>query len=227
MLGGEEGFGFHGPTLEQLAQKVARLYHEGIHPALVLGGGNFFRGARTSLSALKRHHGDHIGMLATIMNAMCFADFLTAAGVPNQVFSAFPIPNVCAPYQIDQAFQALNDGRVCLFAGGTGNPYFSTDSAAALRAIEVGCDVLIKATKVDGIYDADPEKKPQATRFAEISYREVLERKLGVMDLNAIAMCREQNMPLLVLSLAEPDSLLRACCGEDVGTKVIEDHQGE
>ena len=223
MLGGAEGFGFHGPTLEQIAGRIARLSSEGIHPAIVLGGGNFFRGARNSLSALERHHGDHIGVLATVMNAVCFADFLTAAGVPNQVFSAVPIPNICTPYQIDIARQALSEGKTCLFAGGTGNPYFSTDSAAALRAVEVGCDILIKATKVDGVYDTDPNKNPMAKRFSKISYGDILHLNLGVMDLNAVTMCRENRMPLAVLSLAESDCLLRACHGEDVGTRVIED----
>lgn len=223
MLGGESGFGFHRPSLEEYAGLVAKLVQHGITPALVLGGGNFFRGARGHLPALQRHHGDFVGMLATVMNAVCFADHMTAAGVRCQVFSAVEMPKICASYEIDRVRQCLADGTACLLAAGTGNPYFSTDTGAALRAVEVGCDVLIKATKVDGVYDADPKKNPSAKKFDVISYGEVLSRGLGVMDLNAIALCRENRMPLLVLSLAEADSVLRACRGETVGTRVVED----
>ena len=223
MLGGESGFGFHRPSLEEYAGLISGLVRHGITPAIVLGGGNFFRGARGHLPALQRHHGDYVGMLATVMNAVCFADHLTAAGVRCQVFSAVDMPRICTSYDIDRVRHTLEQGTVCLLAGGTGNPYFSTDTGSALRAIEVGCDVLIKATKVDGVYDADPKKNPAARKFDVISYGEVLSRGLGVMDLNAIALCRENRMPLLVLSLAETDSVLRACRGEPVGSRVVED----
>lgn len=222
MLGGESGFGFDRLAIEHFAADVAKLVRHNITPAIVLGGGNFFRGARGHLPALNRHRADFVGMLATMMNAICFADHLVAAGVPCRVFSAVEAPSVCEPYQIDTAREALKNGTACLFAGGTGNPYFSTDTAAALRAIEVGCDVLIKGTKVDGVYDSDPKKNPDAKKFATITYEEVLRRGLGVMDLVAIALCRENHMPLQVLSLAEKDSLLNACLGQNVGTRVIE-----
>jgi len=223
MLGGEAGTGFHRPSLESYAQDVAVLVQNGVIPAIVLGGGNLFRGARGHLPALPRHHGDYIGMLATVMNAICFADHLVAAGLKAEVFSAVEMPKLCRPYQIDEARRLLQDGVVCLFAGGTGNPYFSTDTAAALRAVEVGCDVLIKATKVDGVYDADPKKHPEARKFDRITYGEVLQRGLGVMDLNAIALCREQRMPLLVLSLSDREGMLQACRGAVIGTRVVAD----
>ncbi|MFZ2958703.1 MAG: UMP kinase [Candidatus Ozemobacteraceae bacterium] len=226
MLGGESGFGFHRQSIEEYARGIAKLVQNGITPALVLGGGNFFRGARGHLPALKRHHGDSIGMLSTIMNGICFADHLRECGVRCEVFSAVEMPRICPMHDIDKARAFLESGTVCIFTGGTGNPYFSTDTAAALRAVEVGCDVLIKATKVDGVYDDDPRKNPSAKKFDWISYGDVLARNLGVMDLMAIALCRENHMPLLVLSLAETDSVLRACRGENIGTRVMEDSPG-
>jgi len=222
-LGGSAGIGFDRESLEIFAENVALLVKNGISPALVLGGGNFFRGARGHLPAMKRHRADHVGMLATVMNAICFSDHLTAIGVKNRVFSAIAMETVCSTYQIDKARETLESGEVCLFAGGTGHPYFSTDSAAALRAVEVGCDVLIKATKVDGVYDADPMKNPSAKKFEKISYSDVLAKGLGIMDLVAITICRENRMPLLVLSLSQSKILLRACLGENVGSQVIED----
>lgn len=223
VFGGESGFGFHRPTLEAFALNIAALVKSGITPSLVIGGGNFFRGARGHLPALQRHHADSIGMLATLMNAMCFADHLRAAQVPCEVFSALDTPQICRTYIIDDAIAALQAGKVCLFACGTGHPYFSTDTGSALRAIEVGCDVLIKATKVDGVYDSDPAKNPEARKFDWITYKEVLEKNLGVMDMGAISLCRENRLPLLVLSMNEKDSILRACHGENIGTRVMED----
>ena len=223
MLGGESGFGFDRVSIESYANYVARLVKYRITPAIVLGGGNFFRGAKGHLPAMSRPHADFVGMTATLMNAVCFADHLRAEGVKCKVFSAVEAPKICSPYQIDDAVDALEKGIVCLFAGGTGNPYFSTDSAAALRAIEVGCDILIKATKVDGVYDKDPKINHGARKFEKISYGEVLRLGLGVMDLVAIALCRENRMPLIVLSMAGKDNLLKACCGKKIGTKVVED----
>ena len=222
MLGGESGQGFDKQTLENFANEVAALTKLGITPSIVLGGGNFFRGAKTGLTALRRHKADSIGMLATIMNAICFAEYLEAAGVKTQVFSAVPMQPLCKGYQIDEAKKCLDNGIVCLFSGGTGNPYFSTDSGAALRAVETGCDVLIKGTKVDGVYDSDPVKNPDAKKFDSITYSEVLKRKLGVMDLVAITLCRDNKMPLKVLALSEPGVLKKACLGENIGTNVIE-----
>ncbi len=222
MLGGNGGFGFNREVLESLAEEIKALVGHQIKPGIVIGGGNFFRGARTTLPAMRRHHADAVGMLATVMNALCFAEHLEAIGVKTAVFSATPIGEMTRPYSIDTAVELLDQGVVCLYAGGTGNPYFSTDSAAALRAIETGCDVLIKGTKVDGVYDSDPIKNKRAVRFPVISYSEVLKRNLQVMDLVAITLCRDNRMPLKVLSLSQPGILLKACSGHVVGTDVIE-----
>ena len=222
MFGGSDGFGFDRATLEKFAREVKLLVDADITPGIVIGGGNFFRGARSTLPAMKRHRADSIGMLATVMNAICFAEHLEAEGVSTAVFSAMPLANMALAYDIDLACSYLTEGVVCLYSGGTGNPYFSTDSAAALRAIETGCDVLIKGTKVDGVYDSDPAKNPAARKFDKITYEEVLARNLGVMDLVAITLCRDNRMPLKVLSLNEPGILLRACRGENTGTDVIE-----
>lgn len=222
MLGGKDGFSFDRETLEVFALEVKSLIEHQIIPGIVIGGGNFFRGARTTLPALKRHRGDAIGMLATVMNAICFAEHLENIGIRTAVFSSMTIGEMTRPYNIDQARELLDQGVVCLYSGGTGNPYFSTDSAAALRAIETGCDVLIKGTKVDGVYDSDPYKNKNAKRFDRISYSEVLERKLQVMDLVAITLCRDNKMPLKVLSLNQSGALLKACLGENIGSDVIE-----
>ena len=222
MFGGNDGFGFDRPILENFAKEVKSLVDNKIIPGIVIGGGNFFRGARTTLPAVRRHRGDAIGMLATVMNAICFAEHLENLGIKTAVFSATPIGEMTLPYNIDKARELLDHGVVCLYSGGTGNPYFSTDSGAALRAIETGCDVLIKGTKVDGVYDADPVKNPKAKKFESITYSEVLERKLQVMDLVAITLCRDNRMPLKVLSLNEAGILLKACQGKKVGSDVTE-----
>lgn len=223
MLGGTSGKGFDGETIERFATEVRTLVNIGVIPAIVIGGGNFFRGARSNLPLLKRRHrADAIGMLATTMNAICFAEHLESIGVKTRVYSAIPMGSLCRPYQIGESIQSLNDGIVCLFSGGTGNPYFSTDSASALRAIENGCDVLIKGTKVNGVYDTDPAKNKNAVKFDNVTFKEVLDRKLGVMDLVAITLCRDNNMPLKVLSLVESGNLIGACRGEAIGTNVIE-----
>ncbi|MBF0406838.1 MAG: UMP kinase [Candidatus Riflebacteria bacterium] len=219
MLGGDSGTGFDKSSLENFSEMIAELVEKKITPSVVLGGGNLFRGGRNALPALKRFHGDYIGMLATVMNAICFADHLEKH-VKTRVFSAVAMPGICESYQIDNVRKAVSDGYVCFFAGGTGNPFFSTDTAAALRAIETGCDVLIKATKVDGVYDSDPEKNPDAKKFETITYSEVLDKQLGVMDLMAIALCRENKLPLIVTSLAERGNLLKACIGDKIGTRV-------
>ncbi len=222
MLGGWGGSGFDPGSIETFCREIAELVNNGISPAIVIGGGNFFRGAHGHLPALRRHRADFIGMLATVMNSLCFSDHLAYIGVQSEVFSAVPMPSICPSFQVDQARKALDSGVVTIIAGGTGNPYFTTDSAAALRAVEVGSDVLIKATKVDGVYDADPVKFPEARKFDRISYSEVLERNLGIMDLGAITLCRENRMPLIVLSLAQSQALLRACRGEKIGTEIVE-----
>lgn len=221
MFGGKEGVGFDRVALEGFAKEVKTLVEAGVTPGIVIGGGNFFRGAKSTLPAVKRHNADSIGMLATVMNALCFADHLEAVGVKTAVFSAMPIGSLTRPYDINKAQKFLSKGVVCIFSAGTGHPYFSTDTGSALRAIETGCDVLVKATKVDGVYDADPTKVPSAKKFDSITYEEVLEKKLGVMDLVAITLCRDNFMPLKVLSMNSSGVLLKACLGENVGTDVI------
>ena len=215
MFGGKDGFGFDRSSLEGFAKEIKAVVDAGVTPGIVIGGGNFFRGAKSTLPAVKRHNADSIGMLATVMNALCFADHLESLGVKTAVFSAMPIGTLTRPYDIDKAQKFLNKGIVCIFSAGTGHPYFSTDTGSALRAIETGCDVLVKATKVDGVYDADPAKDPRA------SDEEVLDKKLGVMDLVAITLCRDNSMPLKVLSLNKPGILVKACRGEKVGTDVV------
>lgn len=227
MFGGSSGFGFDRTSLDTYVEEITELIRNGITPSIVLGGGNFFRGARTQLPALRRHRADAIGMLATLMNSICFAEHLLHQGIPTEVFSAIQIDSVCSFYQIDRARATLDGGSVCIFACGTGAPFFSTDSAAALRAVELGCGVLIKATKVDGVYDCDPMKNPKAKKFESITYSEVIERDLQVMDLVAISLCRENEMPLIVLSMAESGSILRACQGKHIGTRVIADRKNQ
>jgi uridylate kinase len=222
MLGGQDGYGFDRKSLERFAQEIKTLVDQNIIPGIVIGGGNFFRGARSNLPGLRRHRGDAVGMLATVMNAICFAEHLESLQVSAQVFSAVQVGQFASLYNIDEARKLLQQKTVCVYSGGTGNPYFSTDSAAALRAIETGCDVLLKGTKVDGVYDSDPMQNPQAKKFDQITYSEVLELKLKVMDLVAITLCRDNHMPLQVLSMQEPGTLLKACKGENTGTNVIE-----
>lgn len=222
VLGGKLGWGFDIDAIEYVSQIIQELVNSGITPGLVIGGGNFFRGAKGILPFLRRHTADYIGMLATLMNALCFKENLLSKNIKTKVFSPFELTVCCSKYNIDDAKKALQEGYVNIFAGGTGSPYFSTDSAASLRAIEVGYDVLIKATKVDGIYDSDPKVFQNAKKFDTIKYSDVLKLNLHVMDLTAIALCQENKLPLIVLSLYQKNSILDACKGNNVGTKVVE-----
>lgn len=221
ILGGPLGAGLEKSILEDLAIRIKTLYDEGIVPGIVIGGGNFIRGAQSSLPSVRRHKADAIGMIATVMNAICFAEHLSHIGIKTEVFSSFPIGTITKPYDIDQAIDCFEKKTVCLFSAGTGNPYFSTDSAAALRAIETSCDLLIKGTKVDGVYESDPLKNPEAKKFDIISYDEIIRRNLKIMDIVAITLCRDNKMPLKILSLKEPNALLLACKGLTVGTDVV------
>jgi uridylate kinase len=222
MFGGKDGYGFDGEALTSFALEIKELVELGVTPGIVIGGGNFFRGAQSTLPALQRHNADSIGMLATVMNSICFADHLRAVGVKTVVFSAMTVGTFTQLYDINLARQLLKEKTVCVFSGGTGHPYFSTDSGSALRAIEVGCDLLVKATKVDGVYDSDPAKNPDAKKYHEITYEEILDKKLGVMDLVAITLCRDNKLPLKVLSLKEKGILAKACKGLAIGTNVVE-----
>jgi uridylate kinase len=206
--------------LSNLAQQLAALLKLGVSVAVVLGGGNLFRGKNLSKAGLNRVVGDKMGMLATIMNAMALSDTLFRMNIPVKIMSALPISGIANPVNQQEAKDALRCGEVVIFAGGTGNPYFTTDTAASLRAIEIDADLLCKATNVDGIYDADPKTHKNSKRFDKISYRDVLQNNLQVMDKTAICMCEENNLPLIVYDIADASALLQIVTGAEIGTYV-------
>jgi uridylate kinase len=217
---GEEDYGIDPNMIKRIAAEIADVAHAGVGVAIVIGGGNIFRGAGLAESGIDRVTGDHMGMLATVMNALALQDALESIGIDARVMSAISVHDVCEDYIRRRAIRHLEKGRVVVCAGGTGNPFFTTDTAAALRAIEIGADVLLKATKVDGIYSADPIKNPKADRFETVGYDRVIESKLGVMDANAIVLCRDQGMPIRVFNVFEAGNLMRLVHGEPIGTLV-------
>lgn len=217
---GDGDFGIDPGVIERLAGEIRDLIAAGIEVGLVIGGGNIFRGAGLAEGGMDRVTGDHMGMLATVINSLAMQDSLERIGVPVRVMSALQINQVCEDYIRRRAVRHLEKGRVAIFAAGTGNPFFTTDSAASLRAIEIGADLLIKATKVDGVYTADPETNPDASFLPRLGYDQVLEQKLNVMDATAIVLCRDNNLPLRVLNIYIPDALMRLLQGEDIGTLV-------
>jgi len=219
-LMGEGQYGIDPQTIERIARDVVELVEAGIEVGLVIGGGNIFRGAGLAEAGMERVTGDHMGMLATVMNALAMQDALEHLGAYVRVLSAVKINQICEDYIKRRAVRHLEKGRVVIFAAGTGNPFFTTDSAASLRAIEIGADLLIKATKVDGVYTADPVKDPSATRYDKLSFDEVLDQRLAVMDATAIVLCRDHNMPLCVLDINEPGALMKVMQGGQVGTFV-------
>ncbi len=219
---GEEGYGIGVDTLQAVARTVIELSNIPVQVALVIGGGNIFRGAGLAASGMERATADQIGMLATIMNALALQDTLESQGAFARVMSAVRINELCEDYLRRRAIRHLEKGRIVIFAAGTGNPFFTTDSAASLRAIEIGADLLIKATKVDGVYSADPMKDPSAERYSRLSYDQVLDGRLAVMDATAIVLCREHRMPLRVIDMNKKGALKRAVMGEDEGTLVAE-----
>lgn len=217
---GEQAFGIDAATLNSVCGQIAEVIEADVQVAVVVGGGNFFRGISASESGIERATADYIGMLATVMNALAIQQGLKQIGVQARVQSAIPISPVSEPYVRLRALKHLNLGRVVIFAAGTGNPYFTTDTAASLRAAEINADILVKATKVDGVYDSDPVKNPDAKRFDTVSYDEVLQQRLGVMDATAIALCRDNSMDLRVMSITEKGALKRMATGEDIGTLI-------
>jgi uridylate kinase len=219
-LMGEGGFGIDPAILSRLADDLRELAQAGAQLGLVIGGGNIFRGAGLAAAGMDRVTGDQIGMLATVMNALAMRDALESRGVPARVLTALRMDQVCETYTADAARRHLAAGRVALFAAGTGNPFFTTDSAASLRAVEIGAELLVKATKVDGIYSADPLKHPDAVFYPRLSYDRAVRESLGVMDLTAILLCRDHGVPLRVMNIHAPGALLRVLQGEDVGTLV-------
>jgi uridylate kinase len=208
------------PIVEDIAAQIKAAHQTGLEIALVVGGGNFWRGVSASNRGMERATADYMGMLATVMNALAVQSMLEAMDVPTRVQSAIEMKNVAEPFIRRVAIRHMELGRVVIFAAGTGNPFFSTDTTAALRASEMGADVVLKATKVDGIYDADPKKVPTAKRFDTISYQEALTRQLKVMDATAFSLCSENNMPIIVFSMEEPDNVRKALIGEPIGTLV-------
>jgi uridylate kinase len=217
---GELDYGIDPQVSSRIAREVAEVVDAGVQIGIVIGGGNIFRGKGLAASGIDRITGDHMGMLATVMNALGLQDALERAGVTTRVMSAISVREVCEDYIRRRAVRHLQKGRAVIFAAGTGNPFFTTDTAASLRAIEIGADLMIKATKVDGIYSADPVKDASATRFDHISYDEVIEKKLEVMDTNAIVLCRDQSMPIRIVNLSRAGELGRVIRGENVGTLV-------
>ena len=219
-LVGEERFGLDPRALRTVAHGVGELREMGVEVALVIGAGNIFRGAELVKGGMERVTADHIGMLATVVNALALQDVLERSGLIARVMSAIRVNELCEPYLRRRAMRHLEKGRVVIFAAGTGNPFFTTDTAASLRAVEVEADLMIKATKVDGVYSADPLSDPAARRFARLDYDQVLHQKLSVMDATAIVMCRDNDMPLRVVDMDRPGALVRSVMGEDEGTLI-------
>lgn len=219
-LMGDDNYGINPDVILDVAEEIKSLVDKGIEVAIVVGGGNIFRGAGLADKGMDRVNGDHMGMLATVINALAIQDKIEQIGLYARVMSAIQIHEICEDYIRRRAVRHLEKGRVVIFAAGTGNPFFTTDSAASLRAIEVNADLMIKATKVDGVYTSDPAINSDAVRYDQLSYDEVLEKKLGVMDATAVVLCRDNQMPLRVLDMTVKGSMLRAAMGEDEGTLV-------
>lgn len=219
-LMGEGDFGIDPAVIRAMAGDIMAVTRQGVQVGLVIGGGNIFRGAGLAARGMDRVTGDHMGMLATVINSLAMQDVLQGMGVPTRVMSALTMDQVCESYVKRRAVERLVAGEVVIFAAGTGNPFFTTDSAASLRAIEIGADLMLKATKVDGVYDADPMIHPDATRFERLSFDEAIERKLAVMDTTALVLCRDQKMPVRVFNMHQAGNLARIIRGEHVGTLV-------
>ena len=221
-LMGDEGFGIDPKVLDRMALEIGQLVGIGVQVGLVIGGGNLFRGAALNAAGMDRVTGDHMGMLATVMNALAMRDALERTNISSNVMSAIPMSGVVEHYDRRRAIRYLKDGEVVIFAAGTGNPFFTTDSAACLRGIEINADVVLKATKVDGVYSADPMLDPSAELFSNLTYDQVLDKKLAVMDLTAICLCREHKMPLRVFRMSKHGALLNLVVGGDEGTLIEE-----
>ena len=216
----ELGYGIDPETVKRVAEEVAEAHASGVEIALVVGGGNIFRGVSQAATGMERASSDYMGMLATVINALALREFLEKAGVPTRVQSAITMQQLAEPYIRLRAIRHLEKGRIVIFAAGTGNPFFTTDTTAALRAVEIGASVLLKASKVDGIYDSDPVADPDAVRLDELGYMDFLSMGLKVMDSTAITMCREHDVPIVVFDMTEPGNIQRAVRGDSIGTIV-------
>jgi len=219
-LMGDDAFGINRATIDRIVQEVAEVTRLGVQVAVVIGGGNIFRGVAGGAVGMDRATADYMGMLATVMNSLALGDALDKSGTKARVMSAIAIDQVVEPYVRPKALQYLEEGKVVIFAAGTGNPFFTTDTAAALRGAEIGAQIVLKATKVDGVYTADPKKDPSATRYQTISFDEAMNKQLQVMDATAFALCRDQNLPVKVFSIFKPGALRSVVMGEDEGTLV-------
>jgi uridylate kinase len=219
-LMGDKSFGFDTGVISQYAQDIKSIVDLGVQVAIVIGGGNIYRGMNEAETGIERAHGDYMGMLATVINSLALQDALEKLGVSTRVLSAIDMRQVAEPYIRRRATRHLEKGRVVIFAGGTGNPYFTTDTTASLRAMEVGAEVILKATKVEGVYDADPFKHEGAHKFEELTYIEVLNRELKVMDATAISLCMDNQLPIVVFNIMEKGNIKRVVSGEPIGTLV-------
>lgn len=219
-LMGEKQYGIDPLRLEQYAQEIKKVKDLGVEVAVVIGGGNIFRGVQAESSGIDRVQGDYMGMLATVINAMALQSAIEKTGIYTRLLSGIKMEQVCEPFIRRRAMRHLEKGRVVIFGAGIGNPYFTTDSTASLRAIEIEADIVLKGTRVDGVYSADPEKDPTATRYSKISFSEVYEKGLNVMDLTAFTLCQENNLPIIVFDMNKPNNLLNLINGEEVGTLI-------
>ncbi|OPX41156.1 MAG: UMP kinase [Deltaproteobacteria bacterium] len=222
-LMGHHAYGIDPAVLRSVGEEIVSVHAKGIQIAIVVGGGNIFRGLESSAYGVGRVPADHMGMLATIINALALGEILVRLGAETRIMTAIDMIKIAEPYIRGRALSHLSKGRIVIFGAGTGNPYFTTDTAAALRAMEINADILLKATKVDGVFDSDPEKNPEARSFSNLTYREVLEKGLKVMDLTAVSLAMEQDLPIRIFNLKKKGNILRVMAGEDVGTLVTGD----
>ncbi len=225
-LMGTQGYGISAEIIGQIAEELAEIARLGVQLAIVVGGGNIFRGLSESSKGMDRASADYVGMLATVMNAVSLQDAIERLGVVTRVQSAIPMSQLAEPYIRRRAMRHLEKERVVIFGAGTGNPFFTTDTAAALRAMEIGAEVLLKATKVDGVYDKDPRKHDDARRYQQVTYTDALRQDLGVMDATAFALCRDNELPITVFDMTQRGNIKRVVCGEPVGTLIVKDKLG-
>ena len=222
-LQGSDGYGISSKALEAISEEIAEVYELGAQMAMVIGGGNIFRGVKGAETGIDRSTGDYMGMLATVINELALQDSLEKKGIFTRVQTALEIKQVAEPYIRRRAIRHLEKGRVVIFAAGTGNPFFTTDTAATLRALEIGADLILKATKVDGVYNKDPMKHKDAVKFNELTYMEVLQKELKIMDATAISLCMQGNIPIIVFNLFERGNIKKVIMGKEIGTKVRSD----